>query len=246
MKNKKIEITIPVLNEENTLRSQIKKILEFINKECIQYGEIALVIADNGSNDKTEQIAKELEKENLQVRYIRLEQRGVGRALKASWLNSEAKIVGYMDLDLATDLKHLHQVFDALLYKNYDFVAGSRLKKESVVIGRTPLRNFTSKVFNKILNFKFNGNFTDGMCGFKFLRKDILDTLISNGANNDGWFFSTELLVIAEYKKYKLLDLAVVWTDDPNSKVKILKLAIEYFKAMNILKKKLDNNEINK
>lgn len=76
-----------------------------------------------------------------------------------------------MDLDLATDLKHLHQVFDALLNKNFEIVAGTRLAKESVVIGRTPLRNFTSKVFNKILNFKFNGNFTDGMCGFKFLKE---------------------------------------------------------------------------
>ena len=243
MSNPKIEITIPVLNEQDTLKTQIEKILSFINKECKKYGEIGLVIADNGSTDKTQEFSKELEANSTQVRYLRLEQRGVGRALKASWQSSTADIVGYMDLDLATDLKHLHQVFDALLNKNFEIVAGTRLAKESIVIGRTPLRNFTSKVFNKILNFKFNGSFTDGMCGFKFLKRAILNDLIMSGADNDGWFFSTELLVVADYKKYKLLDLPVVWTDDPNSKVKIIKLSIEYLKAMNILKKRLENNK---
>lgn len=243
MSKPKIEITIPVLNEQDTLKTQIEKILNFINKECNKYGEICLVIADNGSIDKTQEFSKELEANSTQVRYLRLEQRGVGRALKSSWQSSTADIVGYMDLDLATDLKHLHQVFDALLNKNFEIVAGTRLAKESIVIGRTPLRNFTSKVFNKILNFKFNGNFTDGMCGFKFLKRTILNDLILSGADNDGWFFSTELLIVADYKKYKLLDLPVVWTDDQNSKVKIIKLSIEYLKAMNILKKRLENNK---
>jgi glycosyltransferase involved in cell wall biosynthesis len=241
MTNKKIEITIPVLNEESTLEVQVNKVLYFLDNEFEKYGDISIIIVDNGSTDKTKDIATELATKNIKVNYLRLEERGVGRALKASWLNSKAYVVGYMDLDLATDLKHLHQVFTAILENDYDIVAGTRLAKDSVVIGRTPLRNFTSKVFNKILNYKFNGNFTDGMCGFKFLKREILEDLMNNGADNDGWFFSTELLVVADFKKYKLLDLPVVWTDDPNSKVKIIKLAIEYIKAMNILKSKLED-----
>lgn len=240
MEKAKIEITIPVLNEEETLNMQVSKVLDFLEQECKEYGDISLVIADNGSNDKTQTIATEMSKHNTKVKYLRLEEKGVGRALKASWLNSSADLVGYMDLDLATDLKHLHQVFDGILNQDYEVVAGTRLAKGSTVIGRTPLRNFTSKVFNKILNFKFNGNFTDGMCGFKFLKRSILSDLMENGADNDGWFFSTELLVVADYKKYRLLDLPIVWTDDPNSKVKIIKLALEYLKAMNKLKNRLE------
>lgn len=242
MINPKIEITIPVLDEEDTLEIQINKILDFFDTECRKYTDLTIVIADNGSSDNTQEIATKLVKNN-KVRYLRLEEKGVGRALKASWISSKADIVGYMDLDLATNLKHLHQVFTAILENNYDIVAGTRLARESIVIGRTPLRNFTSKVFNKILNFKFAGKFTDGMCGFKFMKRQILDDLISYGADNDGWFFSTELLVVAEYRKYKLLDLPIVWTDDPNSKVKIIKLAIEYLKAMNVLKNKLENKK---
>lgn len=241
MLNSKIEITIPVLNEEKTLKMQMFKIVAFLDKECVKYGDVSIVIADNGSSDRTQELAIELSKQNSRIRYLRLEKKGVGLALKASWLSSTADIVGYMDLDLATDLKHLHQVFDALLNNDYQMVTGTRLAKESIVIGRSPLRNFTSKVFNKILNFKFNGSFTDGMCGFKFLKRNILNNLMEYGANNDGWFFSTELLVVADYKNYKLLDLPVIWIDDPNSKVKIIKLAIEYLKAMNALKNKLEN-----
>ena len=113
MKSAKIEITIPVINEEETLKLQIEKILSFINKKCNKYGQISIVIADNGSTDKTQQISKKLEEKNSQIRYIRLEERGVGRALKASWLSSSSDIVGYMDLDLATNLKHLYQVFES-------------------------------------------------------------------------------------------------------------------------------------
>jgi glycosyltransferase len=82
------------------------------------------------------------------------------------------------------------------------------------------------------------------MCGFKFLKRDILEVLIENGADNNGWFFSTELLVVADYKKFKILDLPIRWTDDPSSKVKIIKLSIEYLKAIFNLKKRLKQNEV--
>ena len=149
-----------------------------------------------------------------------------------------------MDLDLSTDIKHLHQVFDALLSDKYDMVAGTRLANESVVTGRSIIRNFTSRIFNEIISLSFRGNFTDGMCGFKFLKRDILEVLIENGADNNGWFFSTELLVVADYKKFRILDLPIRWTDDPSSKVKIIKLSIEYLKAIFNLKKRLKQNEV--
>ena len=239
-----IEITIPVLNEEKTLKNQILKIIEFLDKDCGHYGQIGLVISDNGSNDKTSHIAREFQENDPRIRYLRLEEKGVGRALKASWLSSKAGIIGYMDLDLSTDIEHLHQVFDALLSDKYDMVAGTRLAKESVVTGRSIIRNFTSRIFNEIISLSFRGNFTDGMCGFKFLKRDILEVLIENGADNNGWFFSTELLVVADYKKFRILDLPIRWTDDPNSKVKIIKLSIEYLKAIFNLKKRLKQNEV--
>jgi hypothetical protein len=77
------------------------------------------------------------------------------------------------------------------------------------------------------------------MCGFKFLRRSILPSLMQAGAVSDGWFFATEVLVTGDYLGYHVLDLPVEWTDDPYSKVKIGKLSVEYLKAMRVLKHRL-------
>lgn len=236
----KIEITIPVLNEEDTLQEQIEKMLDYFAKNGLdQKYDIGLVIADNGSSDSTQNIGESLSAAHETVNYMRLSERGVGRALKASWGDSKADIVGYMDLDLATDLQHLDAALSPLVSGEADVVTGSRLARGAKVIGRSALRSFTSRVFNLLVKIWFRTSFSDGMCGFKFLKRDKLKNLQENGAVSNGWFFATELLVISDALKYKVIDLPVVWTDDPNSKVKIGKLTVEYLKAMNVLRAEL-------
>lgn len=237
-----IDITIPVLNEESTLAAQIGKAYDYIQSQLSDLGEFRIVIADNGSTDRTQAIALELTQMFPGVRYLRLEQRGVGRALKASWSQSDANIVGYMDLDLATDLKHLRPALEALKENKADIITGSRLAKGARVIGRKPLRNVTSFGFNLIVKLIFRTSFSDGMCGFKFLQRNVLESLMQHGAQSDGWFFATEVLVVGEHLKYRVMDLPVIWTDDPNSKVKVLKLTIEYLKAMAQLRQILQSH----
>ncbi len=234
-----VEITIPILNEEPTLDAQVRKLLKHIEHDFDAFASITIVLADNGSNDATPLIASSLAKEFDGVKYLRLEERGVGRALKASWGGSNAEIVGYMDLDLATDLQHLRPALEKLRSDEIDIVTGSRLGRGSVVIGRSPLRSFTSRVFNLIVRIWFDISFSDGMCGFKFLKRGWLENLVAAGACSDGWFFATEILIAGEYLGYRIHDMPVKWTDDPNSKVKIGKLSREYLKAMQVLKHRL-------
>lgn len=235
----KIEITIPVLNEEASIDEKVREVDNFIEAHLGEFGDIRIVIADNGSTDGTQAKAERLARELARVKYLRLDKRGVGLALKASWTKSDADIVGYMDLDLATDLKHLRPMLEKLTSNEADIVTGSRLKKGAQVIGRSRLRNFTSVSFNMIVKTVFRTSFSDGMCGFKFLQRRILDDVMAYGAKSDGWFFATELLVVGEFLKYRIYDLPVIWTDDPNSKVKIIKLATEYIKQIIQLKKTL-------
>lgn len=234
-----IEITIPILDEEDTLDRQIRAIRRYLDQNLSEYGGISIVIADNGSRDGSPAIAKRLEKEVAGVKYLRLEERGVGRALKASWGSSTADFVGYMDLDLATDLKHLRPALDALIKDGADVVTGSRLAAGAVVEGRSILRGFTSRAFNFVLKAYLGTTFSDGMCGFKFLRRDVVDRIRAAGADSDGWFFATEVLVVAQKLGLKLSELPVRWVDDPNSKVRVVKLSLEYLKAMRRLKEKL-------
>ncbi|UXZ21249.1 glycosyltransferase [Pseudomonas sp. YeP6b] len=237
-----IEITIPILNEEDTLEAQVNKARDYIQENLQHLGNITIVLADNGSTDDTPNIGNRLAEQFSDVTFLRLEKRGVGLALKSSWGRSNADIVGYMDLDLATDLSHLQPALVSLISDQTDIVTGSRLARGAQVIGRTQLRNFTSLCFNQLIKIFFRTSFTDGMCGFKFLKRKILPQLMETGAQADGWFFATEVLVIGEHLKYRIFDLPVTWTDDPNSKVKIVKLTVEYLKAMRLLRTKLKNS----
>ena len=232
------DVTIPVLNEEKTLDQQVRILHGFLQIHFPKKGQWRIVIADNGSTDDTLVIAQTLSQELADVMYINVPRKGVGLALKTSWSQTTADIVGYMDLDLATDLPHFLEAYDAIANQGQDVVYATRLHPKSQVIGRTTKREITSRAFNFILKTYLGVKFSDGMCGFKWLRREHVRPLMQGGAKNDGWFFSTELLTIAEWKGLKLFELPVKWTDDPDSRVKIGALAKQYLRAMRVLKKR--------
>jgi glycosyltransferase involved in cell wall biosynthesis len=231
------DVTIPVLNEAPTLEAQVRIVHAFLSQHYPTFGQWRIVIADNGSTDDTPAIAARLSFELPEVQLVRVPDRGVGLALKTSWSQSDADIVGYMDLDLATDLRHFVQAYNALTTEGYDIVYGTRLHKQSRVIGRTLKREVASRVFNVMLQKYLGTKFSDGMCGFKWLHRRHVAGLIEAGAQSNGWFFSTELLALSEWRGLRVCELPVVWTDDAaNSKVNIPRLARQYIAAMRVLK----------
>lgn len=233
------DVTIPVLNEAPTLERQVLILHGFLRKHFPQSGQWRIVIADNGSTDDTFAIAERLHAQYPDILPIRVPRKGVGLALKTSWGQSQAEMVGYMDLDLATDLPHFLEAYDAIANGGFDLVYGTRLHPKSKVIGRSLKREITSRVFNLILKTYLGVGFSDGMCGFKWLKRAAYPQLHDAGAVSDGWFFSTELLTIAEWKHLRTKELPVKWTDDvTSSRVKIGPLAKQYLRAMQVLKAK--------
>ena len=233
------DVTIPVLNEEETLDRQVRILHDFLSEHFPTPGQWRIVIADNGSTNNTRHIAAALGDELTEVHLVRVPEKGVGLALKTSWQASTADMVGYMDLDLATDLKHFIQAYNALNTEGFDLVYATRLHRKSKVIGRTLKREITSRIFNLILKLYLGVKFSDGMCGFKWLRREHLPALMAGGAESNGWFFSTELLTVAEWKGLKMCELPVIWRDDTTSSwVNIRRLAMQYLRAMKVLKEK--------
>lgn len=233
------DVTIPVLNEEPTLARQVGILRDFLRRHFPEPGQWRIVIADNGSQDRTREIAQELSDAYEEVTWVSVPRRGVGLALKTSWEQSQADIVGYMDLDLATDLPHFLEAYRALAEEGYDIVYATRLHVNSEVIGRPFKREVASRVFNWLVRAYLGVRFSDGMCGFKWLRREVYPALYEGGAQNDGWFFSTELLTVAEWQDLRIYELPVKWTDDvSSSRVKIVPLAIRYIKSMIALKKR--------
>ena len=145
--------------------------------------------------------------------------------LHAAWTSSPADVVAYMDVDLSTDLSALMPLVAPLMSGHSDIAIGSRLTASSRVV-RGPKREFVSRSYNLLLRGCLGARFSDAQCGFKAMRADVARQLLPLVADT-GWFFDTELLVIAERAGLRIHEVPVDWIDDPDSRVDIIATAIE-------------------
>lgn len=220
MKKPSIEITVPVFNEEMELGKNITVLADFCEKNLKKY-DWHITIADNASSDNTPVIAEMIVKKNPKISHLRLEQKGRGRAVKLSWSLSKSDFCVYMDLDLSTDLIHLPQLI-SVLESGYDIVIGSRLAYGAKVEGRTILREITSRTLNTIfIGIPFRTHFSDAQCGFKGVKRRVVEELVPKIKDND-WFFDGELLIVGEKSGYKIYELPIHWVDNPGSTVRLI------------------------
>ncbi|MBD3203421.1 glycosyltransferase [Candidatus Woesearchaeota archaeon] len=223
----KTDIIFPVYNEEHNLEKGVIKLLNFLKKQNVNF-DYRIIIADNASTDKTLKKAKKLAKKYKEVKFIHLDKKGRGRALRKSWMESSADIVCYMDIDLSTELGAFPKCINAL-EKGYDIAIGNRLNRKSKVIDRTLKREILSRGYNLLLKIIFNTRIDDAQCGFKSLKTNVSKKLVPKIKNNE-WFFDTELLLLAERQGYKIKQIPIKWKDDPDTRVNIIETVWSYIK----------------
>ncbi|PTT67592.1 bifunctional glycosyltransferase family 2/GtrA family protein [Arthrobacter sp. HMWF013] len=223
-----LEIVVPVFNEEAVLENSISRLAEYLTHEMPSTWKIT--IADNASTDRTPAIAARLSERLPNVEYRRLEVKGRGFALRDAWSASNAKVLAYLDVDLSTDLAALPPLVAPLLSGHSDISIGTRLGQSSRV-SRGPKREFISRSYNFLLRRTMQVRFSDAQCGFKAIRADVARRLLPHIADN-GWFFDTELLIIAERSGLRIHEIPVDWIDDPDSRVDIKQTALDDLRGM--------------
>src|SRR4051794_31615528 len=130
-----------------------------------------------------------------------------------------------MDVDLSTDLRGLLPLVAPLLSGHSDLAIGSRLANGARGV-RGPRREGISRAYNAILHLALRARFSDAQCGFKAVRRDALPDLLP-AVCDDGWFFDTELLVLAQRRGLRIHEVPVDWIDDPDSRVDIVRTALD-------------------
>ena len=231
-----INLLFPVLNERLRLRNGIEKSMEYLRENVtIPY---SLTILDNGSDDETPEIGMELAEKYPEVTYVRVGERGVGVAFRKGIELNESDIVGYMDIDLSTDLKYLSKTIELFQGNpSLQYVNGSRFSKESDTKGRKWYRKITSMGLVFLLKTIFHMKATDAVCGFTFLRKEAAEQLVKESSNDNGWFYTIEFLLRAERNGMNIYDMPVEWQEDYNTTVKIWKTIKNYVVRIYKLKK---------
>ena len=157
------------------------------------------------------------------VHAVHLDQKGRGRALRTAWMASPSPVVAYMDVDLSTDLDALLPLVAPLVSGHSDVAIGTRLAPGARV-ARGAKREVISRTYNLLLRASLRSGFSDAQCGFKALRADVARALLP-AVEDEGWFFDTELLVLAERRGLRIHEVPVDWTDDPVSTVDIVRTA---------------------
>jgi glycosyltransferase involved in cell wall biosynthesis len=217
-----VDIAVPVHNEERDLEPHVRRLLDHL-ATSFRF-PFCVTIVDNGSSDGTWRIANRLGEEFPKVRSIHIEQKGRGRALQAAWSGSDATVLAYMDVDLSTDLAAFVPLVAPLLAGEADLAIGNRLSPQSRVV-RGAKREFISRWYNRVLRATLRTGFSDAQCGFKAIRADRARVLLPL-VRDTGWFFDTELLVLAERSGLRIHEVPVDWIDDPDSRVALVPTAI--------------------
>lgn len=234
-----VEIVIPVYNEQAVLAQSVQTLHDYMaNNFPYSWG---ITIADNASVDKTWEIAQHLQSEYPEVKALHLDRKGRGLALKMAWLQSEAEIVSYMDVDLSTGLESFWPMIEAILVSKYELATGSRLAR-GAVINRQWKRELTSRGYNLLIKLFFFHKFSDAQCGFKACRAETARRLLPMVENNT-WFFDTELLLLAEHNRLPIFEVPVHWVEDLDSRVDIVKTALEDVKGLWRVRKELWRGE---
>jgi glycosyltransferase involved in cell wall biosynthesis/putative flippase GtrA len=218
-----VDVVVPVFNEAHVLAESIGRLHRYLSTSFPFTWRITIV--DNASTDGTWDVATGLARDIDGVRARHLDRKGRGLALRTAWGASEAAVVAYTDVDLSTGLDALLPLVAPLVSGHSDLAIGSRLAPGAAV-ARGPKREAISRSYNLLLRTVFASRVRDAQCGFKAVRADVVKRLLPE-IGDDGWFFDTELLLLAEHNGLRIHEVPVDWVDDPDSRVRITRTAMD-------------------
>ncbi|MBK7031138.1 MAG: glycosyltransferase family 2 protein [Bacteroidales bacterium] len=153
-KNKtSISIVLPCYNEEAILKANLDKVISYLETKNDKYNW-EIVIINDGSKDKTGQIANEYEQKESRLRVIHHPTNlNLGNALKTGFCNARGDIIVVLDIDLSYDVDHIERLVDKMTETKADIVVASPYMKGGQVTAVPFSRRIMSKWVNKFMKF---------------------------------------------------------------------------------------------
>lgn len=209
----KLSVLLPAYNEEGRVCGTLSVLQEYFARQ--DYGVEAVVVSD-GSTDRTKEVAEEQHPWARVVAYT--ENRGKGYATKVGLRECRGEFILISDADGSTPISDVEKMWPKL-EAGCDIVIGSRAMKESDIEVRQPLyRQTMGRIYNVILRLLGLTSFKDTQCGFKIIRKSIVEAVTSR-MTSDGFGADCEMLFIAAKLGYKVDEVPVRWLNSLDSKV---------------------------
>lgn len=229
-----LSVVIPAYNEERRLPSTLDAVQTYLELQHFTY---EIILADDGSEDQTAEIAAAFAKTNDSVRILRLPHQGKANTVKAGVLASIGEYVMFTDADLSTPLTFISHLID-VLEDGADVAIGSREGQGAIRHHEPVYRHFMGRVFNTLVRMIAVPGINDTQCGFKAFRADVAHDVFSSvllykdsrtvsGPRVTG--FDVEVLFLARRRGYRIVEVPVEWTHVSGSKVAPLSDSIRMF-----------------
>ncbi|GAA0653366.1 flippase-like domain-containing protein [Salarchaeum japonicum] len=216
-----VSVVLPAYNEEDTIRETVETTLATLDG-FLPAGSFEVVVAEDGCDDRTPEIADELAAADSRVRHFHSDERlGRGGALDFAFERAAGDVLVYFDTDLATDMRHLEELVESVRSGEYDVATGSRWMPENVA-DRPAKRGVPSRGFNFATRLLLGSDLRDHQCGFKAFSREAFDALHGE-VEDKHWFWDTEMLVRAQRRGFRVKEFAVDWTPKGDSKVDLVR-----------------------
>jgi dolichyl-phosphate beta-glucosyltransferase len=215
-----VSIIIPAYNEEERIRSNLESIRAYLAAKPF-VSEI--IVVDDGSRDRTAEVARAALEGDPAHRVIRLEaNQGKGYAVRTGVLASVGEVILFSDADLSTPVEELDK-FLPRLEEGFDVVIGSRaIPGCDIRVRQARPRQAMGRFFNRLVRLFVMKGCLDTQCGFKvFRRKAALD--LFTRLQTPGFAFDVEILLLARKLGYRVAEVPVVWCDSRPSRVRLVR-----------------------
>jgi glycosyltransferase involved in cell wall biosynthesis len=217
-----LSIIIPAFNEESRLPATLNQVLDFVNRQA--YTAEVLVV-ENGSRDRTLDVALAFAEQHPALRVIHEEQRGKGLAVRRGMLMAQGEYRFMCDADLSMPVDEIN-LFLPPLQNGCAVAIGSREAAGSVRYNEPYYRHWGGRAVNSMIRLLALPGLQDTQCGFKCFRAAVAEDLF-RAQTLTGWSFDIELLFVARRRGYCIQEIPIRWYFNPESKVSVVKDALK-------------------
>ena len=217
-----LSIIIPAHNEEHRLPHTLEQVFAFLAGQS--YAAEVLVI-ENGSTDRTLELARTFSGKHQNLRVIHEEPRGKGLAVRRGMLEARGEYRFMCDADLSMPIQELAKFLPPAL-SQFDIAIGSREAQGAVRYDEPSYRHLGGRLINLIIRLLIIPELHDTQCGFKCFRAAAAEDLFRRQTLT-GWSFDIELLFIARRRGYQIVEIPVDWYYRPESKVNAIRDALQ-------------------
>ena len=217
-----LSIIIPAYNEENRLPATLAQVHGFIQTQPY---ETEVLIIENGSYDRTLQIAQEFAATHPNFVAIHETERGKGRAVKRGMQKASGQFRFMCDADLSMPVAEIPRFLPPQL-ADYDIAIASREAPGAIRYNETAYRHLGGRLINLMIRLLALPDLQDTQCGFKCLRDVIAEDLFGS-LSLTGWSFDIEMLYLARMRGYRIVEVPIPWYFNAESKVSPLKDALK-------------------